>query len=136
MTNPIDKALDRLAERFALELAGVRAEFRAGLTQTANALRITAARPQVLNPNGLNSNGAGRLVGWSLRETSGSAPAVVTLYAARDGGDPGAVVAVVALAAGASTLWAPGSPGVSFGDGLFAVTTGAVAGPLYFGAVD
>jgi hypothetical protein len=136
MNNPIDSALDKLADRFALEFDGARAEFRAGLTQTANALRITAARPQPLTPNGLNSNGAGRLVGWSLRETSGTAPATVTLYAARDGADPAAIVATVVLPAGTSTLWAPGTPGVSFGDGLFAVTAGAVVGPLYFGAVD
>lgn len=126
---------DRIADVVGAEGARVRAELAAGLQQTVNGLRVTAGRPAPFLPNALNSTARGRLVGWSLRETAGN-PATVTLYAARDAGDPNTVLAVIPLTANAGATLLPGSPGVSFGDGLYAAVSGAVTGALYFGAVD
>jgi hypothetical protein len=133
VNNPMAWLADRIADTVAQEGARVRAELAAGLAQTVNGLRVTAGRPQPLLPNALNSTARGRLVGWSLRETAGS-PATVTVYNGRDTGAD--VLAVIPLAANAGASVLPGSPGVSFGDGLFVAVTGAVVGALYFGAVD
>jgi hypothetical protein len=124
---------DRIADVVGAEGARVRAELAAGLQQTVNGLRVTAGRPAPFLPNALNSTARGRLVGWSLRETAGN-PATVTLYNGRDTGAD--VLAVIPLTANAGATLLPGSPGVSFGDGLYAAVSGAVTGALYFGAVD
>lgn len=136
MDNPLAKIADKLADVFANEGERTRAALASGLTKTVNGLRVTGARPQALAPNAIASTGAGRLVGWSIRETSGSAPAVVSIYAGRDAGDPLALVAVIPLSANAGDTKLPAVPGVSFGDGLYVAVTGAVSGALYFGAVD
>lgn len=126
--------VDRIAERFVLEGEKIRDQVRAGLKETRDSLRITAARYATLYPNSLHATSPGRLVGWSIRETSGAAPATVTIYDGREA--TANILAVVNLLAGvSSTIGLPGS-GVSFGDGLYVAGTGAVAGALYFGAVD
>lgn len=139
------KALDSLAERVVLEGERVRAEFRAGLAETRNAVTIRGARLVPLpgaTPAGLVSSSSGRLVGWSVRETSGAAGAVLTVYTGRDA--TGDVVATVVLpAGGAQTIGLPGA-GVFFDDAAYFVVTaapgagsaGTVVGSLYLGAVD
>jgi hypothetical protein len=133
----IDTAFQNLAERFGLELAQVRAEFSAGLKETRNALRITGARPFPVYGSIRAANSAGRLAGWTFRETSGTGPATVSIYEGNDASDPQTLVATFTLTAGASLPGALPAPGVSFGEvGLFVAVTGAVAGVLYLGAVD
>lgn len=137
-----EKWADGLAERFGTELEKVRAEIRAGLAETRNAMRVGGHRSAPLLPNALASTSGGRLVGWSIRETSGTNPVVVTLY---DGRDVTAdVLAVVPLPAGGAATASLGLPGVSFGDGLYvgtstapgSATAGAAAGAVWFGSVD
>lgn len=72
---------------------------------------------------------AGRLAGYSIRETAG-AVAVVRL---RDGVDAGGdLIAPIALAANASSAWWFMPHGISFGAGLFLeVVAGAVEGAVY-----
>jgi hypothetical protein len=135
VNNPIEHLADRIADAVALEGQRVRAELAAGLSDTVNGLRVTAARPAKLNPNALNATSAGRLVGWSLRETSGGAPAVVTIYDGREAASADPIVTLPLLAGGGATQM-PAATGVSFGDGLFVQVTGAVVGSLFFGAVD
>lgn len=135
MDNPLGKIADKLADVFANEGERTRAALASGLTKTVNGLRVTGARPQALQANAIASTGAGRLVGWSIRETAGAA-AVITIYAARDASDPLALVATIPLVANGGDTKLPAVPGVSFGDGLYVAVTGAVAGALYFGAVD
>jgi hypothetical protein len=128
--------LDKITERIALSEETVKTHFSAGLKQTRDSLRIGGARysPLIGGGSQLVASSAGRLVGWSLRESTGGAPATVTLYSGRDTG--GDVVAVVQLDAGKSSNHGTPAPGVSFGDGLWCQVTGAVVGSLYFGAVD
>lgn len=135
MNNPVDKALDRLADRFALEMAGVRAEFRAGLTQTKDALRLTGARPVPMGGIGSSRllwGGPVRLVGWNLWASGG--PVRVLLHDGRDtGADVVGVVDLAALEHDAQWLGA----GVSLGEALYAeiVGTGTLTGAVYLGAV-
>jgi hypothetical protein len=130
----VEKVTEAVSERFALEGEKVRDEFRAGLKETRDAVRVAGARYAPIYPNSLAASSPGRLAGWSVRETTGTTPAVVTVYAGRD---PQAdVLATVALAAGGSSNHSIGGAGVSFGDGAYVAVTGAVVGSLYFGAVD
>lgn len=70
------------------------------------------------------------LLGWSVRETSGTAAAVVTLHDGRD--DTGQRVGEVALAAGASQPIALPAPGILCRAGLYAhVASGAAEGVLW-----
>lgn len=71
------------------------------------------------------------LLGWSVRETSGAAAAVVVLH---DGNDnSGGRVAEIGLAAAASAAAAIPPPGVWCRDGLYAeVVSGAVRGELWY----
>lgn len=78
------------------------------------------------------STSAGQVLGYSVRETSGAAAAVLRL---RDGSDTsGDLVATIQLPANASaTVWlAP--HGVAFVQGLYAeVVSGALEGVVYLG---
>lgn len=131
MNNVVEKWFDKLGDRIAEEGSRVRAVIAAGLAETVNGLRVTAARPQPILPNAVNG-GRGRLVGWSLKA---GAAGTVTLYAAR-AVDPQAVLAVIPLAAGAGDTKLPTGSGVSFGDGLYVDGPADVTGALYFGVVD
>jgi hypothetical protein len=130
----VHKLLENIAEKVVLSGENVRDEIRAGLQQTRNSLRITGARNAPVYPNTVLNAGAARLTGWSLRETSGTNPATVTLYDSRD--TSGDVLAVLNLPAGAtSNHGLPGS-GVTATEAVFVAVTGAVLGSLYLGAVD
>lgn len=91
------------------------------LAETLGGVLLRAARPVQVgvaaNAQNLASTSAGRLVGWSLRESTGTAPGVVRIWDGRD--NQGALLACVNLGQGASeTQWmAPG--GVSFQHGLY-----------------
>lgn len=79
------------------------------------------------------SGSAGRLMGWSLRETSGTAPATIWL---RDGRGPdGPIVAVVQLAATASQNTGH-IGGMALAEGLYVDVAGAVEGAVYLGGTD
>lgn len=75
----------------------------------------------------------GWLLGWSLAETSGAAPATLALL---DGGsDSGSVLVVVNLVASASESVTPVLPGWPVTSGLFADVTGAIEGSLVIATV-
>lgn len=88
-----------------------------------------AARPFGFGASGLVVGSATLLVGWSVRETSGAAGAVVEI---RDGSAAGELVGASSLPAGTSdTVWA-GDRGVGVQGGLFVVlVSGAVSGALW-----
>jgi len=130
----VNRLLENIAEKVTLSGELVRDEIRAGLSQTRNALRVQGASARPVYPNSLVHGGPSRLVGWSLRETSGSAPATVTVYDSRDAS--GDVLATVTVAAGATSNHGLPVSGVSAGEAVFVAVTGAVLGSLYLGAVD
>lgn len=103
--------------------------------KTRNAVRTRGARTEPLTGGVTSvrvSSSAGTLAGFSLRETTGAAPAVVEL---RDGNDnAGALVSVVTLAAGESVRDWFGGDGPSFDYGLVVVrVSGNVDGAVYLG---
>lgn len=130
-----EKGADALVERFGLEFERLRDEVRAGLSQTRNALRVSGHRPVPIIANATATTEAGRLVGWTIRETSGTNPATVEVYGSR-GDASGDLLLTIQLTAGTSTTHIGGLPGVSFGDGAFVAVTGAVKGSLFLGVVD
>lgn len=132
--NPLEKAAEKFAQHVSLEGERTRDAVRAGVAGTNAALRLRGARNRPIYANSLVWGDTGRLVGFSLRESSGSAPATVTWYDSHDAG--GDLVATASLPAGGSVTHWFGPGGVSFGDGLFVAVTGAVAGTTYLGAVD
>lgn len=79
---------------------------------------------------GVVMSGAGYLTGWAFRESTGGAPAALTIY---DGNDTtGALVAPISLATGESTRDYPSMPGIELSQGLYVtVTAGAVDGSLW-----
>lgn len=113
-----------------------RTELALGLQTFHNGLRLQGARPVQVGTGGraLAQAGAGRLVGWSLRAVAGAVS--VTLRDSRD--ESGDVLAVVELPAGTSASQWAGPGGVSFGEGVRVVATGAgtLEGTLWIGAVD
>jgi hypothetical protein len=129
-----EKLAEKFGEQQAVAAETIRASIAAGLAETRNALRVTGARNVPVYANTPLNSGPARLVGWSLRETSGAA-AQVTVYDARTA--DGDVLAVLNLPAnGASNHGLPG-PGVTATEAVyFAVSGGTVQGSLYLGAVD
>jgi hypothetical protein len=130
----VNRLLENIAEKVTLSGELVRDEIRAGLSQTRNALRVQGATARPIYPNTVAHAGPARLVGWSFRETTGSAPATVTVYDSRDAS--GDVLATVNVAAGASSNHGVPVSGVSAGEAVFVAVTGAVLGSIYLGAVD
>ena len=128
----------RLLEKIvtAVTVAGeeTRASIAAGLGETRNALRIDAARAAQVYPNTMLNGGRCRVVGWSVRETTGSAPATVTLYDSRDGS--GDVVATWNVPSGSASNHGIPGPGVTATEALFVAVTGAVSGAVDLGVVD
>jgi hypothetical protein len=107
---------------------------RAELVPSRNAVPLRGAEYRSLYANagaGVRVMAAGgRLAGYSVRETTGAAPAVIRL---RDGADvAGDLVATIALTQGQSlTAWLMPT-GISLTYGLFAeVVTGAIEGVAY-----
>lgn len=76
----------------------------------------------------------GRVVGWSILETSGTNPATVTVWDGREAGSK--PLAYIHVGAGlAETAWF-GQAGISVTDALLIDISGTVEGVLYLGAVD
>lgn len=120
-----------------LELERIRTELMTGLQLSRGTVPLQGAEARQITDSGGNgvrvSTSAGRLVGFSLRETTATAPALVRLLDGIDG-DP---LALIRLAPGESVRDWYGPTGVSFINGLFAqVVAGAVEGVAYLGAVD
>lgn len=128
------------AEKDTSEIDYVRwlQQMQTDLVESVNGVMLRGARPvQVGGSAGGTmrpTSSGGRLVGWSLRETSGEAPAVVRLYDGRSADAP--LVAVVAVGQGlAETQWmAPG--GISLTEGLFVELVGAIEGAVFLGAAE
>lgn len=131
-------AWDKLADRIGLELERVRADFAAGLAETRNAMRVRGVRREVIPANGGRvSSGAGRLVGWSVRETSGGAPVTLELYEGVDQVDQQNFLAAIQADAGKVATSALPAPGIDYSGGItVVVVSGAFRGALLFGAVD
>lgn len=80
---------------------------------------------------------AGRIVGWSIHETSGTAPALVILWNSRTVGE-GQPLAYIHIAEGlVETTWL-GQAGISVTDAVSVQVAlgGTIEGCLYLGAVD
>ena len=142
-----------------LELMRVIQQLQANLADSVNGVTLRGALPvPVGGPvGGANNgatlrplaNGAGRLVGWSIRESSLVGPVLVRFF---DGPDAnGRLIDAVPLASGAAA--APGSTsrvwygpgGLSLTAGLFIQLTaldgvsaavGAIEGDVFLGSVD
>ncbi|MEV4557784.1 hypothetical protein AB0K51_12380 [Kitasatospora sp. NPDC049285] len=113
-------------------------QLQADLAQSINGVALRAARPVAIGvaPNGSQRplSSAGRIVGWSVRETTGAA-AVVRLWDGREAG--GQLLGVIAFPAGAAANVMPSGGGINVSDALFVeVVTGTVEGVLYLGGVD
>jgi len=108
---------------------------RAELVRSRNAVRLSGAEYRSLvavsgGPGVRVMSSPGRIAGFSVRETTGAAPALVKLHDGPDiGGD---LVMTISLSAGESArdwFW-PG--GISLTYGLFAeIATGAIEGVAY-----
>lgn len=98
------------------------------------ARRGAGARPIVNGQSIRLATSSGQLAGFSLRETSGAAPAVVRLL---DGSDAsGDILFTVALLAGASNHEWLLPHGLFYGAGLFVqVLTGTIEGAIFLGPV-
>lgn len=127
----------KLEEKIAEALEAVNAgleEMRDGLATFHNGIRLQGARYlPVAGTDGprLASRAAGRLLGWSFRETAG-APATIALRDSQSAS--GDVIAFVDLPAGGSQTISLAPVGVSFVYGLFVdVTAGAAQGTVYLG---
>jgi hypothetical protein len=119
-------------------------QMQTDLAETLGGVMLRGARPvQVLTTTGGTArplSSPGRLVGWSMRETSGAASAVIRLYDGRDNTAP--LVASFSLSQGSDkqAWFAPG--GISLQEGLFveAVAGGglsqAVEGAVFLGAAE
>lgn len=102
--------------------------------RTLNAIQQLGATPRPIraNQSGPLSTSAGRLAGYSLRETSGTDAAVIRLRDGEDTSDDGNILITLALAAGASADRWLMPLGVSFTAGLFAeIVSGAVEGTAF-----
>lgn len=117
------------------------AQMRADLAETLGGIMLRSARPLPIGTAAGSSThplgSPGRLVGWSLRETSGSAPATVRIYDGQDTG--GTLLACIQVAASPSSasclnLWL--GSGVSITNGLYLDITGTIEGSVYVGAAD
>lgn len=107
---------------------------RATMSRSNLAVALQGAEVRQVNLGGRDTKAAtsaGRLMGWSLRETAG---AQATVYL-RDGlDDTGAIVAAIELAPNESTRDSYFPGGLSYGAGLYVdVAAGAVEGAVYLG---
>ncbi|WP_405889593.1 hypothetical protein OG762_52420 (plasmid) [Streptomyces sp. NBC_01136] len=115
-------------------------QMRADMAETLGGIMLRSVRPVPITalPT-LMSSSPGRLVGWSLHESTGANPFVVKFHNGSD-----AAQDVVAISGGGGgtvdTKWFGG--GISFTEGLFVeILTGgglsqAVEGTVYLGAAD
>lgn len=116
-------------------------QMRADMAETLGGIMLRSARavPLTVVPS-LLSGSPGRLVGWSLHETTGANPWLVKLH---NGTDSGAEVVAIAGGGGGTVdtkVFSAG--GISFTEGLYlevvtgAGLSGAIEGAIYLGAAD
>lgn len=136
MTENVQAALLALP----MELDRIAGQMASGLSEFHNGNRVTAARYADVTRRQV-SNGRGRLVGWSMRNSHATDPLTVTIRDSRDAA--GDVMATFTLAAGAGSTHQLGVAGVSFGEGLFldvtgpaAAVAGSLVGAVWLGVVD
>lgn len=119
-----------------MELAKISTDLQRGLAEFSNGVRVTAGRAVPITRR-LISNGSGRLTGWSLLN-DGAGTVRVTFHDGR--GPEGDLLAVVVLAAGEDVTAATPSPGLHYGEALWAEVTAPEAddlvGAVWLGAVD
>lgn len=113
-------------------------QMQADIAETVGGIMLRAARAAPIGiadgANALVSASPGRLVGWSIRETTGSATAVVRFRNGTDALQP--LIGCVDLAAGGTSTQYFG-PGVSYTEGLYVETlSGSFEGAVYLGAAD
>lgn len=123
------------------DLARWVAQMRADVAESVGGVMLRASRPVPLTvlPTIL-SGSPGRLVGWSVRETTGTNPYVIRLH---NGDNSGAdlVAAITGSQGTADNKWF-GPGGISFTEGLYVeLVTGAglsnsVEGVIFLGAAD
>jgi hypothetical protein len=102
--------------------------------RTLNAVQQLGATPRPIraNQSGPLSTSAGRLAGYSVRETSGTAAAVLRLRDGEDVSDPGNILITISLSAGESTRDWYLPLGVSFTAGLYVeIVSGAIEGAAF-----
>jgi hypothetical protein len=116
-------------------------QMRADLAETLGGIMLRAVRPVSLTVLPTQASGSpGRLVGWSLRETSGTKPFAVRFHNGDSTGSD--VVAVGGGAAGGIDTRIFPAGGVSFTEGLFvapvidANLSTSLEGVIYLGAAD
>lgn len=115
-------------------------QMRADLAETLGGIMLRSARPVSLTvlPS-LLSGSPGRLVGWSLHETTGTNPFLLRFRNGSDNAQP-VIACSTGAAGGVDTHWLGG--GISFTEGLYVdLATGAnlsatVEGAVYIGAAD
>jgi hypothetical protein len=119
-------------------------QMQADLAQSLGGIMLRGARPVPIGSAAAGSNrplsSPGRIVGWSLHETSGTNPALVRLFDGRD--TTGSLLASVQVAASpaaasCNNTWF-GTSGISVTDALYVDVSGAgtIEGTLYLGGVD
>lgn len=129
---------DDTAATGEIEFVRWAAQLQADLAASLGGVMLRGALPIAIGsaPGGSTRplSSPGRVVGWSLLETSGTAAATVTLWDGREAGSR--PLAYLHVGAGlADTQWLGGG-GISVTDALLIDISGAVAGVLYLGAVD
>lgn len=113
-------------------------QMQADLAESLNGVALRAARPVSVGTGGTPRplSSPGRIVGWSLKETSGAAAAYVRVWDSREAGS-GQLLACIALAQGTSVNHSTPGAGINVSDAVCVeVVTGAVEGVLYLGGVD
>lgn len=154
---PVDAPVHDPGAVSAMETHRLLAGLMADLSESMNGLTLRGARaiPVGTAPNGtlrpLSSGAAGRLVGWSLRESSGTAGVLVRIFDGHDAN--GTLLATIPLAAATvsvadaeKSLGSLPHGGVSITDGCIIVlsdpvnvsnpATGTIEGSVWIGAAE
>lgn len=120
----------------AMHLEAMRAELSAGLAQFQGAQRLDAARAVDVSGRALALNGRGRLMGWSVRATTGGTIDLLDGVSEDNGLLVGTISLGLNSAWNESRIWF-GPGGISLTEGLYIRrTTGVFVGVVYLGAVD
>lgn len=139
-TKARQQAAEARHDQLVTLISSIADELREGLAPTLNGIRVNAARPfPIINASNQRiATSNGRLIGWSLANT-GTGSVLVRFRTGRD--VAGDIVAVVSVAAGATSSMRVGSAGgLSFGgDGMTIELVGtgyALEGSVHIGEVD
>ncbi len=122
----------------AVEFTAWLENLRADVSETVNGIYLRGARAVPVgdaeNAMTRPTSAAGALMGFGIRETTGTDPAPVLL---RDGGPDGDIVVPITLGPGEDTHVWYGPGGINLTQGLYVdVIAGAVDGAVYLRGVD